>query len=441
LYTDVLGTWGPDGRSRERKQFAALVEAATKEITGRYPDYFSHFGIEVQSIAELARTFRQLPAFQQFCMAELELALVRGLQVFDSLHVPINFPSAECDDISLALLESVLDAYAAVRGSIALIPPPGETGTPPELPDERCTIEETACGVRYALSKGSGPPLLIISTTGAPLRIWSTLFHDPDLSRPCLSIQSRAGSFLEGGTPNNSSLLQDVADIRQVLLAKDLDQVDVVAWCNGARAAIALAREEPRRVASLMLLSPTFYSTMDADKYPSPFEDQLVSAYGIVESDEEAGRNLINSFTELEVTEPGQLPRSPEKRVYSVLRLPPYARVKDLLIPLSSIEYFKNYIDRVLGDETYDVRLALPEVRCPIVLVVGTHDAAINTQLARDLLTAHGRDVVQVTLFGAGHHIHLLQYVYFRYLIDHLGTGVPSVRTARLSVERLTPPQ
>lgn len=437
-YPDVLGAWGPDGDRKARRHFAKLMAAAVEEITGRYPDYFSYFGIEVQSITGLARNCQSLPAFQQFCAADLERAAIRGIQFLDSLNIPINLSGAEeTDEISMVLLQSTLDSYAAVHGLIPLNPPPVQTGCLVDIPNGRCAIEESPSGVRYILSKGEGRPLLIISTTGAPVRIWSTLLNDPDLRRPCLTIQSRAGSFLEGGTPNKSSLLQDVADIQEVLRAINLDRVDIVAWCNGSRPAIALAREEPERVASLMLVSPTFHGSMATEKYPSPFEDQLVSAYEIVINDEDVGRSLISGLTEPGMTEPGQLPRIPEKRVSSVLRLPPRAVAKDLLVPLSSIDYFKNYIDRVLGDETYDVRAALQEVRCPILLVTGTHDAAINTQLARDLLSTHGRDVLQVTISGAGHHIHLLQYSYFKYLLDTLAAGSLPVRTARLNVERL----
>ena len=436
-YPDVLGSLGPDDRSKERQHFAKLIEAATEEITGRYPDYFSYFGVEVESITGIARNFQSLPAFQRFCAADLELALVRGIQVLDGLHIPINIAGTEPDAISMVLLESILDAYAAVHGSIALNTPPVQAVSPPGFPNSRYAIEETSSGVCYLRSRGEGRPLLIISTTGAPLRVWSTLLNDPAFGRPCITVQSRAGSFLEGGTPNQSSLRQDVADIQDVLLANDVNEVDIVAWCNGSRTAIALAQNQPGRVASLMLVSPTFHGSMDADKYPSPFEDQLVDAYEIVNADADAGRSLINGFTEPGMTDPEQLPRSPDRRVNSVLRLPPRARAKDLLIPLSSIHYFKNYIGRVLSDETYDVRTALQEVRCRILLVTGTHDTAVNTQLARDLLSAHGRDVLQVTLSGAGHHIHLLQHSYFRYLLDQLAAGAPPIRTARLNVERL----
>lgn len=56
-----------------------------------------------------------------------------------------------------------------------------------------------------------------------------------------MSVRSRAGSFVEGGTPNPSSLVQDVEDIREVLLACEVDHVDVVAWGTGG------ARRSPWR--------------------------------------------------------------------------------------------------------------------------------------------------------------------------------------------------
>jgi pimeloyl-ACP methyl ester carboxylesterase len=404
----IQGSSYPD--DPEQQRFARLIAAATQEITERYPDYFRYFGIEVRSIAALAKSCQSLPAFRQFAAADLELALMRGLQVLDDLQIPVTVPGAEPDEISRVLLQSILDAYAAVHGAIPLNQPPVD------LPEPRYAIQESPSGARYLLSKGEGRPLLIISTTGAPIRLWSTLLDDPDMRRPRLTLESRAGSFIEGGTPHESSLSQDVADMQEVLRTNDLDQVDIVAWCNGSRPAIALAREAPGRVASLMLISPTFHGSM-----------------------QEAGRKLISEFTEPAQTGPGRLPPERDKRVDAVLRLRPHSRAQDLVIPLSSVAYFRNYIGRVLSDETYDVRAALPEVHCPILLVTGTHDAAINTRLARDLLATHGRDVVQATLSGAGHDIHLLQYAYFKYLLDTVAAGTAPVSTARLSVERLAP--
>ena len=407
LYT-LQGSSYPD--DIEQPRFAQLIAAATQEITERYPDYFRHFGIEVRSIAALAKSCQSLPAFQQFTAADLKAALMRGLQALEDLHVAITVPGAEPDEISKVLLQSILDAYAAVHGAIPLNPPPA---APPQA---GYAVQESSGGARYVLTEGEGRPLLIISPTGAPISLWSTLLGDPDLRRPRLILESRAGSFLEGGTPRESSLLQDVADMREVLRTNHLDQVDVVAWCSGFRPGIALAREEPGRIASLMLVSPTFHGSM-----------------------QEAGRKLMDEFTKQAQTEAGGLSSERDKRVDAVLRLRPHSRTRDLAIPLSSVEYFKNYLGRVLSDESYDVGAALREVRCPILLMTGTHDGTIDTRLVRDVLATQGRNVIQATVSGAGHDIHLLQYTYFKYLLDTMAAGTAPVSTARLTVERLTP--
>src|SRR5581483_8195476 len=149
----------------------------------------------------------------------------------------------------------------------------------------RYSIGQTPSGLPFAFSDGEGLPLLIVSNTGVPLRIWSHLIDDVTFRRPWIAVPSRAGSLLEGGTPNPSSLIQDVTDCREILLANGLDQFDVVAWGNGARTAIALTRELPEQVRSLLLASPTFYGARAAEKYPSPFEDFLVEAYEIARRD------------------------------------------------------------------------------------------------------------------------------------------------------------
>jgi pimeloyl-ACP methyl ester carboxylesterase len=234
-------------------------------------------------------------------------------------------------------------------------------------------------------------------------------------------------------------LFEDVEDIRDVLVTSDLDQVDVVAWGYGGRTAIALARRLPEQVSSLLLVSPSFYGARAADKYPSPFEDFLVEAYEIARQDRVSAWSLIKGLPQLGMwnARTGSLPSDSRRRVQSVLRLPPQACLTALFAPFACAEYFQNYVQRFQEDGLFDVAAALWEVRCPIVLVSGTHDAAVNTHLARDMLATYGSDVLQATLSGAGHHIQVLQYGYLRYLLDSLAARSAPVSTARLRVERL----
>jgi pimeloyl-ACP methyl ester carboxylesterase len=194
----------------------------------------------------------------------------------------------------------------------------------------------------------------------------------------------------------------------------------------------------PDRVSSLMLLAPTFHGAVDTKEYLSPFEDNLADVYRVLNKDPLLGRYLLDSLTRVPVGYLARLKHNPEKRANTILRLPPHAHTAKLFLPLSTVEYFRKYIDRVSSDEAYDLHKAIPEIRCPILLVTGTHDAAINTQAARDLLAHGGRDVLQVTVLGAGHHIHLLQYSYFRYVLNCFHSRIIPATTARLNVQRLT---
>lgn len=438
-HADVLGTSGAAASGGHRQRFAQLIESASQEITGRFPDYFAQFPVEVQSISALAREVHSLPVFEKFSTAELELALVRGLQVLDDLGVSVNLDSPQSDTISRVMVQSIFDAYAAVRDAVDLRPSLDGASHSGKQARERYSVGQTRSGVPFAFSHGEGRPPLIVSNTGVPLNIWSNLIHDVTFRRPWIAVPSRAGSLLEGGTPNPSSLAQDVADCREILSASELDQVDIVAWGNGARTAIALTREIPEQVKSLLLVSPTFYGARATEKYPSPFEDFLVEAYEIANRDTVSGWCLIEALPHLGMWDAraGSLPRNARRRVESVLRLPPQSCLESLFAPFSCVEYFRNYVERVLADGVYDIGAALWEIRCPMVLLTGTNDAAANTQLARDLLATYGHDVLQATLSGAGHHIQVLQYGYFRHLLDGLARRSGPVSTARLRVERL----
>jgi pimeloyl-ACP methyl ester carboxylesterase len=436
---DFLRTWSSPGSSAQRKHFARLIEAATREIRGRFPGYFSQFHVEAPPLGALARNIQSLPAFGGFSAADLELALVRGLQVLDELQVRVSLDCDDSDDISMLVLHSILDAYAAAAGSIDLRAPQDDASKPVEPDRELYSLGQTRSGIPFAFAAGAGRPLLILSNTGVPLRIWANLINDMSFRRPWLIVPSRASSLVEGGMPNGSSLLQDVADIRDVLLWNNLNHVDVMAWGNGARTALALARELPKQVDSLMLMSPSFYGARSTQQYPSPFEDFLVEVYEIARQDAATGWALAGPLPEAALwhTRAACLPRNPQERAEAILRLPPQACLKDVFAPLSTIEYFVNYGERILTDAVYDVGAALREVRCPMVLLTGTNDAAVNTQLSRDLLSTYGRDVLHATLSGAGHHIQVLQYGYLRYLLDCLGRESEPESTARLRIARL----
>jgi hypothetical protein len=161
-----LGAW----TGTQRKRFARLIEAATEEITGRLADYFLLFAVEVPPIGAVARDAQRLAAFAGFSTTELETGLVRGLRVLEDLGVRVNLDSAASDEISMVLMQSILDAYAAVCGAIVL----GSSGARDkgEAVREPYAIEKTRSGVTFACARGEGRALLIVSNTAVHRESW-----------------------------------------------------------------------------------------------------------------------------------------------------------------------------------------------------------------------------------------------------------------------------
>jgi pimeloyl-ACP methyl ester carboxylesterase len=126
------------------------------------------------------------------------------------------------------------------------------------------------------------------------------------------------------------------------------------------------------------------------------------------------------------------LPDDPHKRADVVLHLPPHSLVDDIQRPFSTVDDLRTYMGRMLSDCSYDVRPVISALGCPILLLTGTHDAAINTAAAADVLSDYGQNVLHVRASGAGHHVQFLQYPHLRYLLDRFLSGSTPTDTARL---------
>jgi pimeloyl-ACP methyl ester carboxylesterase len=188
----------------------------------------------------------------------------------------------------------------------------------------------------------------------------------------------------------------------------------------------------------MTLVAPTFHGSDEVASYVSPFEDTLPNIRKMLAQDPERGRLFLQSVVQAAPSwDLSALKHEPEKCVKAVLSLPPQEFARELAIPLCTVQDFTNYMERAAIDKPYDISSALAEVRCPITLITGTHDAVTNTLAARDLLARCAKNVTHVTVLGAGHHIHLLQYGYFRYALDCALERITPVKTLRLYVEQL----
>lgn len=396
--------------------FGELISDGAAEITGRLPKYFSHFPVDVPE-----RTTDLIDI---------------GLKYLRELGATIRRNSDQPDGISLLLIQNILDAHSAAAGENDIRP--ANSAINGTAGHSGYSMERTNSGINYALGTRAGRTLLVISSTGVPLAIWSQLLKDRDLNRRVLIVESRCGPIVDGGTPRSSNLYDDVTDIRNVLLSESFLDVDVIAWCNGSRVAVELARDMPERIASLTLLSPTFHRTADAAKYPSQFEESLPKLRAMLNGDPNRARFLLQCLNQAtSIGNISSLRSDPERRANTILRLPPCSVARDIYLPMSTVDYFENYMHRISSDQSYDIASGIAAIRCPVLLLIGTHDSAINVRAARDLFTHFGKNVVEATILGAGHHIHVLQYGYFRNIITHFTSGKTPQTSARISVSRL----
>jgi pimeloyl-ACP methyl ester carboxylesterase len=171
--------------------------------------------------------------------------------------------------------------------------------------------------------------------------------------------------------------------------------------------------------------------------YPSPFEDGLHDQFAVMISEPSPASFLVGGLVDAPVADAALKLRCPRRRADAVLRLPPLDLLRDLLSPLRDAASFRNYMNRIVADERYDIGQALSRIRAPIMMVVGSHDAVINTSSSRTVMKTYGRNVTQATLQGAGHHSHIMQYTYFRNILETFCAGLPLPDTARLGFEKL----
>ena len=413
--------------------FRSLLVAAAAEITARCPDYFRCSTVDLGRYEAIARAHASRAALRGLSNDDLAAAMGLGIQTLDDLNIPIELTDRQPDSISLMLMRSILDAYAACHTFFTLRLPEHPASGLREEP----WIRTTHGGARYAIARRHGRPLLVVSPLGMPLKLWAQLIDDTQSNRQCHIVESGAGSFITGGTPNPSSMERDLAAIVDVIEENDLTQIDLVCWSDATRTAIALARRQQRRLASLTLIAPTFHGIPRSESCPSPYEDGLRDLFAMIDSDPPPTRFLLDGLVDAQVVEAALTLQCPKRRADAVLRLPPIDSLNDLLSPLRDAVSFSNYMNRLAADERYDVAQALRCIDTPILMVVGSHDAVSNTSLSRAIMKTCGRNVTQATLYGAGHHPHLLQYNYLRHVMETFHAGALPTSTARVSIQKL----
>lgn len=212
--------------------------------------------------------------------------------------------------------------------------------------------------VRYALRPGIGQPLVLVHELGGSLNSWDRLLSELDSARPVLRYDMRGSGMSEKlrDVPYIEDLADDLIGLLDALCLNE--PVAIAANAMGCAVALLCAARHPRRVASIVAMSPV----------TEVAAVRRLSLLGIADRMEREGlRAMVDGS--LAVSYPRTL--IDDTAVFQQFR----AR----WMSNDPASFARLY--RMLAD--LDVRPALGDVRCPVLVLAGRHDALRPPELSQ----------------------------------------------------------
>jgi pimeloyl-ACP methyl ester carboxylesterase len=420
-------------------KFYKLLDSTVTEVCRREPTYASRFPISFPPAAAMAAAYRQQPLCATFRSETLEEALIEGLEYVSRSWAKAERASTGDDPLAQFLCDSVIDAFCADQGLLALQPYDDANASISQVFTREYTQQQTPAGLGYYVRKGGRNPRLLINATGAPIAIWRHFLADSTHDFKIIVPQRRGSDLFRGGLQQHVDIRTESADLVSILESESLEDADVVAWCNGARVAIDLATWRPRQISSLILIGPMLKGIQGITPSLSKFERDLQPLLDAVSKDESWAPFLSKTIA--------QQPQSPD---WGRLANAPASRRADALFALPAQDYawgttasltepssFINIARRVRSDESYRMDQALAKLATRTLVIMGSHDQVVSNDLASSALKQIcATSITKAVLTGSGHYIHDLQYNYFRLLLtEFLDNRQPPPRTARILVQ------
>jgi pimeloyl-ACP methyl ester carboxylesterase len=421
--------------------FDQLCDDALSEVTRRDADYLSMFPVRLPAASNLATSSGDRAAGKVPKAPVLERISARASEYLAGQGVHLDQPSAERDPLGALLLLSAVDAYACETGDLTLAPR-AESVTDPIAWDY--DIRVTAGGRRYLVRRRGTWPLLVVSALGIPLTVWSRLLSDSDHDFKVIVPETRCSDLFCGGMNSDVSLEQHADDFAEVVLDLDVEDINILGWCNGGRIAIDLAAKQRQRVRSLILLSTTLRGVKGITAEPSAFEENLQRLFVKILKNNSLAVMMTKTLPFL-VARPDwkALNGDASARARALLRRPAREHAGFPLLPMSSPQFFINYARRTALDEAYSIDqslTSLAETRLPILLITGDYDDIVSNQCTLAALDTWVGAFVHAEIAGAGHFAQDLQYSYFVWaLLNFVRIGQVPDAACRVRVRRHGP--
>jgi len=416
------------------KLFEELLTGVASEITLRVPGHWARHGVPALDIEGAAHRYAGREPFRAYAQSELERAFGAGIEQLRGCGVRFSEPTSSADGVSTLLADSIVDAFAASRGDLDVMPCPAVQRTGP-IQYESC---RSARGIRYARA-GQGPrDLLLVNACGMPLSLWSALLNDETFPARILVVETKSVSLEHGGMREAGDIERDADAIESVLDDAGVEQAALVAWCSGGRLALEVAARLPEKVASLTLVSPTMRGIAQLPPCGTAFEDDLNRIFEAVASQPVLAPHLAVALRERVSSASWTGARGEAGTSWATLfSLPAQQHMASLVAPMVQPEFLVNYGERVLRDQRHAVHTCLERVRAPLLLVTGDHDDRVDNDFTREALRKFGPPFLAATISGAGHYVYDLQYSQFRAALVAFLDGREPQRSARMGVGRV----
>jgi pimeloyl-ACP methyl ester carboxylesterase len=422
-------------------RFYKLLDSALAEVCRREPTYISSFPMGVSHAAKMAFAYRQHPLCNKFHSETLEQALIEGLAYLRKSWTKSQPASNGDDPVTHFLCDSIIDAFCADQGLLALEPNRDLNRSISEVFEQEYTQRQTREGLWYYVRNRGSEPLLLINATGAPIAIWRYFLGDSTHDFKIIVPRRRGSDLFQGGLQQDVDIRIESADLASVLDSELLEEAAVVAWCNGARVAIDLATQRPRQISSLVLVGPMLKGIRGVKPKLSGFERDLQPLLDAVTKEASLAPFLSKTIAQQpQSPDWARLASVPQSRARALFGLPAKDYAWGIMASLTEPSSFINIARRVASDENYPMDQALAKLATRTMVIQGSHDQVVSNELAssamRQICT---NSILKITLAGSGHYIHDLQYHYFRLLLtEFLVNHQPPPSTARILVEELS---
>ncbi len=422
-----------------RTKFYTLIDAALSEIIRRDETYASRFPLILNSPAALAEKYLTHPNCASLAAGDLERALEDGFAYLAKSWPAGSRASEDGDPLSEIFAATIVDAHCANEGILPL----AAGGYDPERTARDALKRDynelrLANGQRYFIRERGTKPLFLINAAGVPIDVWRRFLGDPSHDFKIVVAERASGDLFAGGLQRNVVIADEAENFAAILEQEHVEDVTVLAWCNGARVAVDLAGRCPERISSLVLVAPTLRSKIKSlDTKPCPFEIGLHPVLEAVAARPELAPILAQTISQqAQSPDWNSLTDSPTRRAEALFRLPPKDIAPGLMAPLATGDSLLTLARQVPADEAYPIADALARLRARLMLILGRHDQIVSDAFTRSLMRP-SQHPVEAVIEGAGHYIHDLEYPYFRMSLAAFLDGRDPPASARAALSGL----